>query len=67
MIEQPWAVSPQEAADLLNISRRTLYRQVMPHVYSGVIKSARIGRLCLIDVQSLRAWWEQQLVYNSQV
>lgn len=65
--QQSWAVSPDEAADLLKISRRSFYRNVMPHVYSGAIQSATIGRLRRIDVQSLRAWWQQQLAYNDKV
>ena len=64
---QQWAVSPEEAADLLGLKLRTFYRQVMPHVYSGTIRSARIGRVRRIDVGSLRAWWDQQLAYNSEV
>jgi excisionase family DNA binding protein len=65
--EQQWAVTPQEAADLLGLNRRTFYRQVMPYVYSGVIQSGKIGRLRMIDVESLRAWWKQQLTYNSEM
>lgn len=57
----PWGASPDEAADLLGIKRRTFYRQVMPYVYSGAIQSAKIGRLRRIDVESLRAWWKRQL------
>lgn len=59
-IEQQWAVSPTEAANLLGLNRRTFYRQVMPHVYSGSIESAKIGRTRRIDVESLRAWWKRQ-------
>lgn len=59
-IEQ-WGASPDEAAKLLGLKRRTFYSQVMPYVYSGVILSAKIGRLRRIDVESLRAWWRRQL------
>lgn len=65
MSEQAWAVSPDEAADLLGLKRRTFYRQVMPFVYSGAIRSGKIGRTRRIDVQSLRAWWDKQMTYTS--
>jgi excisionase family DNA binding protein len=65
MTEQQWAVSPSEAAELLGLNRRTFYRQVMPYVYSGVIRSGKIGRARRIDVQSLRAWWDKQMGYTS--
>lgn len=64
-IEQ-WAVSPDEAAELLGLARRTFYRQVMPHVYSGTIRSGKIGRTRRIDVESLRAWWQQQIAYTNE-
>lgn len=57
----PWGATPTDAAALLGLSRRTFYRQVMPFVYSGDIRSAKIGRVRLIEVASLRTWWEQQL------
>lgn len=59
-MEQQWAVSPTEAAQLLGLKLRTFYQQVMPYVYSGTIRSAKIGRNRRIDVESLRAWWQQQ-------
>jgi excisionase family DNA binding protein len=61
MSEQQWGASPEDAAKLLGIARRTFYAQVMPYVYSGVIQSAKIGRLRRIDVESLRAWWQKQI------
>lgn len=60
MTEQ-WGISPDEGAKLLGIKRRTFYQQVMPFVYSNTIKSAKIGRLRRIDVESLRAWWQSKL------
>lgn len=62
--DEQWAVSPTDAAGLLGMTRRTFYRQVMPHVYSGTIKSAKIGGNRRIDVASLRGWWQQQIDYN---
>lgn len=59
--QTPWAVSPDEAAKLLGLTRRTFYRQVMPFVYSGAIESGKIGRTRRIDVESLRTWWKHQL------
>lgn len=64
-LEQQWAVSPAEAAQLLGMTRRSFYRQVMPHVYSGTIQSAKIGGNRRIDVQSLRAWYQLQLTYTN--
>lgn len=61
MSEQQWGISPDEGAKLLGLKRRTFYAQVMPFVYSGIIQSAKIGRLRRIDVESLRAWWQKQL------
>lgn len=66
MSEQPWAVSPSEAAALLGLKLRTFYNQVMPHVYSGTIESAKIGRSRRIDVASLRAWYQQQITYTNE-
>lgn len=64
---EAWAVSPDEAAALLGLKRRTFYARVMPFVYSGDIQSSKIGNLRRIDVASLRAWWQRQLEYNSGV
>jgi excisionase family DNA binding protein len=66
-IDQQWAVSPAEAAQLLGLPRRTFYQRVMPFVYSGTIQSARIGRNRRIDVASLRAWWQLQMSYTNEV
>lgn len=60
-VEQQWGISPDEGAKLLGLKRRTFYQQVMPFVYSGIIQSAKIGRLRRIDVESLRLWWQKQL------
>lgn len=65
MSEQQWAVSPDEAAKLLGLNRRTFYDRVMPYVYSGIIRSGKIGRVRRIDVESLRAWWDKQMSYTS--
>lgn len=61
MTEQQWGATPTEAAALIGLKRRTFYRQVMPYVASGTIRSVKIGRVRLIEVASLRAWWQQQL------
>jgi excisionase family DNA binding protein len=61
MTAEQWGASPDEAAALLGLKRRTFYQLVMPYVYSGVIQSAKIGRLRRIDVESLRAWWRSRL------
>lgn len=61
----PIAVPPSEAARLLGLPRRTFYDNVMPYVYDGTIKSAKISRKRLIDYKSLLAWWETQTAYNS--
>lgn len=61
MTEQQWGATPTEAAALIGLKRRTFYRQVMPFVASGAIRSTKIGRIRLIEVASLRAWWQQQL------
>lgn len=59
--QQQLGASPDEAAKMLGMKRRTFYDLVMPHVYEGTIASAKIGRLRRIDVASLRAWWQKQL------
>jgi excisionase family DNA binding protein len=60
-IEQQWGATPTEAASLLGLNRRTFYRQVMPYVASGTIRSTKIGRVRLIEVESLRTWWKERL------
>jgi excisionase family DNA binding protein len=64
--DQRWGATPTEAASLLGLSRRTFYRQVMPYVASGTIRSAKIGRVRLIELESLRAWWQKRLESDVQ-
>ena len=52
----PIAVSPTLAAQMLDISRVTFYRYVMPFVRTGRIQSLRIGKHRKILVQSLTEW-----------
>ena len=54
------AVSPAEAAEIYGVSTATLYRRVMPHVYSGTILSFKVGRLRRIIVTSLLDFAEQE-------
>lgn len=61
MSDTQMGLSPADAAKLLGMKRRTFYNLVMPHVYDKTIASAKIGRLRLIDADSLRAWWQSQL------
>lgn len=61
----PIAVDPTEAARLLGLPRRTFYDNVMPYVYDGTIKSAKLNRKRLIDYKSLVAWWNTQVAYTS--
>jgi excisionase family DNA binding protein len=61
MMTEQWGATPTEAARLIGLNRRTFYRQVMPYVASGTIRSTKIGRVRLIEVASLRAWWQRQL------
>ena len=56
------AVSPGEAASMLSISRSTFYREVMPLVRTGTIRSLRVGKSQRIFVDSLRAWADSQAV-----
>lgn len=65
-IEQPWGATPTEAASLLGLTRRTFYRQVMPYVADKTIRSTKIGRVRLIEVESLRAWWQKRLESDVQ-
>lgn len=53
---QPIAVSPQDAAAMIGISVALFYKQIMPLVYGGTIKSRKIGRRRVILVESLREW-----------
>ena len=54
-------VFPDEAAEVLaDIDRSTLYRHVMPHVYSGKIQSMKIGSRRCIRLSSLLEWAERE-------
>lgn len=55
------AVSPEQAGEVLGISRSTIYRRVMPAVYSGQIQSLKIGGARRIVLISLLAWAEAHL------
>jgi excisionase family DNA binding protein len=50
------AVSPGTAAEMLNISESSFYKNVMPYVRSGTIESLKIGASRRIVVESLMAW-----------
>lgn len=65
-IEHQWGATPTESAELLGLTRRTFYRQVMPYVASGTIRSTKIGRVRLIELESLRAWWQKRLESDVQ-
>lgn len=54
------AISPEEAAELLGVDRSTVYRQIMPYVYSGTIASLKIGSCRRLLVASLLQWVESQ-------
>ncbi len=60
------ALSPSETAELLGISTTSLYRHVMPAVYSGRILSMRIGGARRIIVASLLAWVEQEAAQKGE-
>lgn len=55
----PVAVSPKEAARLLNISPVSYYRHIHGYVLSGEIASLKVGRMRRIVVASLLAWVER--------
>lgn len=59
-LRQRIAVSPGDAAILLSIDRATFYRRIMPAVYTGEIKSLRIGTARRIIVASLLQWVEAE-------
>lgn len=52
-------VSPKGGAEVLEISRSSFYRHVMPYVYSGQIRSLKIGACRRIHLGSLLAWAQQ--------
>lgn len=53
----PIAVSPDEAARLTSLSRRTIF-----YALQGTLKSVKVGKRRLILVQDLTAWLSQQQV-----
>jgi excisionase family DNA binding protein len=60
------AVTPTEAAEILGaVHRSTVYRKVMPAVYSGAIASFRLGRRRLIILTSLLAWLEREVTQRA--
>jgi excisionase family DNA binding protein len=56
----PRALSPLEAAQVLNISDGSYYRYIHPAVVRGEIKSLTIGRQRRILTDSLLEWMEAQ-------
>lgn len=50
----PIAVSPRKAAEILGVSRDHLYRLLT----SGEVSSAKSGTRVLVDVESLRDYFE---------
>jgi excisionase family DNA binding protein len=54
-------LSLYEAADILGIHRSTLYRRIMPHVYSGRIQSLKVGGRRLLLVTSFLDFVEQEV------
>lgn len=51
----PLAVRPEEAAQLIRVSRAHMYRLLQ----SGEIRSARAGRVRLVPVAALREWLDR--------
>lgn len=49
----PLAVNPEEAAELLGISRSTFYSQVLPQ-----LRVVNVGRRRLVPVRELERWIE---------
>lgn len=54
------AVSIDEAAQLLSVSRSYFYNWAMPAVRTGRIRSLRVGRNVRIFVDSLMSWAADQ-------
>lgn len=56
----PKALSPEQAAEVLNVSDDTYYRHVHPAIVRKEILSFMIGRQRRIITTSLLTWAEQQ-------
>jgi len=56
----PHALSPLEAAQVLNVSDRTYYRYVHPAIVQGTVLSVTIGRQRRILTASLLQWFRAQ-------
>lgn len=54
------AVTIDEAAAMLSVSRRHFYDWAMPAVRTGAIRSLRVGRTIRIFVDSLLEWAHRQ-------
>lgn len=57
-------ISAPQAAELLGVARKTLYRY--SYVYNDFPQPTRIGRTVLYDPDALRAWREQHPVTGKQ-
>ena len=53
----PLAVRPKKAFELIGVGRSTGYKLLE----SGEIKSFRVGRACLVPVQSIEEWMAKEL------
>jgi excisionase family DNA binding protein len=54
--ERRWLLKPEEAADVLNVSRSTVYNLMA----AGLLRSITICRSRRIPVDALREWVNQQ-------
>ncbi len=52
-----YAIAPDEAGAIVGVERSTVYRRIMPAVYSGQIQSIKVGACRRIVVQSLLDFW----------
>jgi len=59
------AVSLKEAAAIAGVDRSTFYRHHMPHVYSGRIKSLKIGGARRLLITSYLAFLEQKAQHGT--
>lgn len=59
-VEERYALSPREAAELLGVDRSSFYRHIFPFVVSGAIQSLWIGSARRIVRTSLLAWAESR-------